>query len=152
MARYLAKGALMTDTDRNMQDAKNAAQDAAKRVGDTAGDAAEDAARTVGAGADRIGDTTRDTAADTAQTLRTGAGRIGDTAGDAMRDLRGPANETVDAITAQAQAAMSGAKEAADDGVAYVKERYRENPGLVIAVGVAVVVGVGLVIKAITRR
>jgi ElaB/YqjD/DUF883 family membrane-anchored ribosome-binding protein len=152
MARYLAKGALMTDTDRNMQDAKNAAQDAAKRVGDTAQDTAADTARTMGAGADRIGDAARDTAADTAQTLRTGAGRIGDTADDAIRDLRGPANETVDAITAQAQAAMSGAKETVDEGVAYVKARYRENPGVVIAVGAAAAVALGLVVRAISRR
>ena len=140
----------MTDTDRNMQDAKNAAQDAAKRVGDTARDTADEAARTMGAGADRIGDAARDTAADTAQTLRTGADRIGDTADDAIRDIR--SNETVDAITAQAQAAMSGAKETVDEGVAYVKARYRENPGLVIAVGAAAAVALGLVVRAISRR
>lgn len=90
--------------------------------------------------ADRIGDLaegTRDAAAD---------------ARDAVGDARDAASETFDAFSTQAKDAMSKAREAADEGTAYVKAKYQENPGLVIAVGAAAVVGVAAVLKALFRR
>ncbi len=77
---------------------------------------------------------------------------VADDASAKVSDTAAKASDAADAFSSQAKDAMSGAKDAADDGVSYVKARYREHPGRMIAVCVAVVIGIVLVIKAISRR
>jgi hypothetical protein len=55
-------------------------------------------------------------------------------------------------MSVQAKEAVANARGAADDGVTYVKAKYRENPALVIAVGAAALVGVSAILKAIFGR
>ncbi len=102
---------------------------------------------------------TADYLADRAEDLAAGARDVAAGAGDAVADARDAASEardaaseTFDAVSTQAREAMAKAKEAADEGTAYVKAKYQENPGLVIAVGAAAVVGVAAVLKALFRR
>ena len=121
--------------------ATETARDHADHVADAVSGGAADATRAVKTGADRLGDATA-----------RAAGQASDTVGDVLNDARDTAADTVDAVAAQASAAVAGAREVADDGVAYVKARYRENPALVIAVGAAAIVAVGLLVKAVTRR
>ncbi|HEY1105355.1 hypothetical protein MUN74_11025 [Agromyces endophyticus] len=124
----------MTGTEREFDiDPRLTAERAAYRAADLAEDLAEETGERV----DDLTDQVEDAA---------------DAVGDVLRDVRETATDAIDAITTQAGVAASEAREVLDDGVAYVKARYRENPGVVIAVGAAVVVGVVLVVKALTRR
>lgn len=131
----------MTDTDRNIDEATTAATQAARgaadRVGDTATGAAARLSGAAMGAADKISDT---------------ANGAADAFSAAAHDKKAELADTIDTISHQAAAAVSSAKEGVDEGVAYVKERYRENPGLVIAIGAAALIGVVTVVKAITRR
>lgn len=134
MAHHLAKGAPMSDTGRDFDEtARRAAERAAKGASELADEAGE---RLDDLG-DRVG---------------RAAGAVGDAVGDAVRDARASATGSIDAMSAQASAAASEARGVLEDGVAYVKARYRENPVAVIAIGAAAILGVCLVIKAIMRR
>lgn len=101
--------------------------------------------------ADEIADRAEDLAAGTRDAAAGASEAVGD-ARDAAADLHDAASEGLDAFSTQAKEAMAKAKEAADEGTAYVKAKYQENPGLVIAVGAAAVVGVAAVLKALFRR
>jgi gas vesicle protein len=131
----------MTDADRNIDEATKAATEAARGT------------------ADRVGDTATESAARLSDAAFGAADKISDTASDAADAFSATAHakkaelaDTIDTISHQATAAVSSAKEGVNEGVAYVKERYRENPGLVIAIGAAALIGVVTVVKAITRR
>ena len=142
----------MTDTDRTKNDGTAGVKDTTNRVTETARERA-----------DRIADAASSGAADATRAVKTGADRVGDATsraagqttaavGDVLHDVRDSATDVADTVAAQATAAVANAREVADEGVAYVKARYRENPGLVIAVGAAAIVAVGLLVKAVTRR
>jgi ABC-type transporter Mla subunit MlaD len=121
--------------------AKQAAQSASEQADDAkagAADAAEQAAAAKAAAADAI-DTAKQVAAEAAAKL---AGSV-KSATSQLTD-----SEAFDAVQEQAQHAVDRGKEFANDGVGYVKKKYRENPGAVVAVGAAA----GIVLIAIVRR
>lgn len=130
MAHHLSKGDVMTDTERNIDDAVLKARQAAERAADRASDAAEDFGDEAG---ERIED-------------------VADAVGEVIRDVRDAATGAVENVAAQASAAASGARESLDEGVAYVKAQYRERPGVVIAIGAVALLALGLAIKALMRR
>lgn len=131
----------MTDPDRNISDPMQTAQDAANRASSTAKDTAEN-----------LSDIAAGTAGETAETLSGGAAAARDEVADAVNEVRAAATEAMDAMAAQAKEAFANAKGAADEGVTFVKAKYRENPALVIAVGAAALVGVSAILKGMFGR
>lgn len=131
----------MTDTDRNIDEATTAATEAAQGAADRVGETATEAAA-------RLSDAAMGAAGKISDTASGAADAFSETAHGAKAELA----DTIDAISHRATAAVSSAKEGLNEGVAYVKARYRENPGLVIAIGAAALIGVVTVVKAITRR
>lgn len=137
----------MTDTDRNIADATTAGS-AADHTANLAAGTAEDLAG-------GVRDTTRDAAeaADAAKEQVAGAvNDVIDSAKAKAADVAEKAADAAETVTAQAKDAYANARSAADEGVGYVKARYRENPGLVIGVAVAALVAVGIIVRAISRR
>ena len=120
----------MTNTNRNIAEATQAAREAAARVTNSTADAVEDLS---------------DDAEDAAE-------RATAVVGDLVDDVKAKAADAGEAISEQAREAYSEAKNAADDGIAYVQAKYRDNPGLVIGVAVAAFVVVVAVARAIFRR
>ena len=92
------------------------------------------------------------TAQSTADTLSEGAAEAKQRVASAVEDARAAASEAADTISAQAKEAVEIAKSAADEGASYVRARYQENPGMVIAVGAAALVGAALLLRGIFRR
>lgn len=89
-----------------------------------------------------------------------------DQASGVLDDLSSSANEAIGRATAAASDAASQAKalaaDAADDAAEFIddasdwiQEKYRENPALVLglaaAAGVAILVGIGAIVRAIVR-
>ncbi|MGW9169073.1 hypothetical protein [Agromyces sp. NPDC055658] len=127
----------MSGTERDLDETVAAARHAAERAADRAGEVTEDLVDEAGDRLDDLGDRVEN---------------VADAVGDVMSDVRRSATEAVETIGTQASVVAGEAREVLDDGVAYVKARYREHPAAVIALGAAVVVGVCLVVKALTRR
>ena len=76
---------------------------------------------------------------------------MADHVGDVIDDVKAAASDAADAVTAQAKEAYANARSAADEGVTYVKARYRENPAVVIGVGIAIAAAVVLILRRLFR-
>ncbi|MFD4421209.1 hypothetical protein ACFWN7_06865 [Agromyces sp. NPDC058484] len=131
----------MTSTNGYTADPTDAARESAGRAAGATGDAAEDV-RTATTGA---AENVRTAATNAAEDVRNAAS-------DVAEDVRTAASDAAEAFTAQAKETFANAKEAADDGVSFVKAKYRENPALVIAVGAAALIGVTAILKGMFRR
>lgn len=127
----------MSGTEKDLDDAVVAARHAAERAADRAGDLAEDLADEAGERVDDMRDRVED---------------VADAVDDVMGDVRRGATEAMESIGTQASVVAGEAREVLDDGVAYVKARYREHPATVIAIGAAAVVGLCLIVKSLARR
>ena len=110
----------MTNTNRDIAEATKAAREAAAR-------ATNSTAETVEEFSDDVEDA---------------AERATDVVGDLVDDVRAKATDAAESISEQAREAYTEAKDAADDGIAYVQAKYRENPVLVIGVAIAAFVAV----------
>jgi hypothetical protein len=73
-------------------------------------------------------------------------------ADDFAKQATAAADQAAETIAERAQDAAAKAKDLAEEGSSFLRRKYRENPVLVIAVGLGALTALCLLVKAMARR